>query len=109
MSQDTGRIRALNDELRKDLFTGHAIITIGIAALGAEAFLRLAQTIAVFDDFSHANDPDQEHDFGIFDFDGHSVAFKIDYYDKTQSRRSPDPADNSVTHRIITIMLAEEI
>ena len=34
--------------------------------------------------------------------------FKIDYYDKNLQNGSLDPADPSVTERIITIMLAEE-
>ena len=62
----------------------------------------------VFDDFCHANDPHEEHDFGAFDADGHKVFFKIDYFDESLSYHSPDPADPSVTKRVITIMLAEE-
>jgi len=55
-----------------------------------------------YDDFCHANDPYEEHDFGSFEADGHKIFFKIDYYD------SPDPSDPAVTNRVITIMLAEE-
>ena len=83
-------------------------MTTGIAALGSEAVNRLVQTIAVFDDFCTANDPHGEHDFGAFEFDGTQVFFKIDYYDKSLELGSPDPADPTVTERIITIMLAEE-
>jgi hypothetical protein len=65
-------------------------------------------TIPVFDDFCHANDPHEEHDFGSFEADGHRIFFKIDYLDHSMSMHSPDPADPSVTQRVITIMLAEE-
>ena len=105
---DKDSIRALNDQLRKTLTGGRAVITPGIAALGPEAVARLVQTIAVFDDFCHANDPHEEHDFGAFDFDGTMVAFKIDYYDKSLNFHSPNAADPTVTERVITIMRADE-
>jgi hypothetical protein len=58
--------------------------------------------------FATPNDPHQEHDFGAFDADGQRVFFKIDYFDESLTYHSPDPADPSVTQRVITIMLAEE-
>jgi hypothetical protein len=64
MNLNTTRIRALNDELRHNLPNAHAMLTAGIAALGPEAVARIVQTIAVYDDFCHANDPYGEHDFG---------------------------------------------
>ena len=79
MSRQTERIRALNDELRQHLTGGIAVMTPGIAALGLEAVDRIIKTIAVFDDFCHANDPHEEHDFGSFEADGHTIFFKIDY------------------------------
>jgi hypothetical protein len=108
MSTDTDRIRLLNDELRKHLLGGGAVMTPGIAALGREAVQRLVQVIATFDDFCCANDPHGEHDFGAFEFDGTPVMFKIDYYDKDLIFQSPDPANPAVTERIITIMRADE-
>jgi hypothetical protein len=108
MSSDTDSIRALNDDLRLHLLGGGAVMTPGIAALGQKAIARLVQTIAVYDDFSAATDPYGEHDVGILDFDGNRVMFKIDYYDKKLEFGSPNPADPSVTERVITIMLAEE-
>ena len=108
MSTDTDRIRLLNDELRQHLLGGGAVMTPGIAALGREAVQRLVQVVATFNDFCSANDPHGEHDFGAFDFDGAPVLFKIDYYDKSLSFHSPDPADPAVTKRVITLMLAEE-
>jgi hypothetical protein len=108
MDTKTARIRALNDELRQNFAEGLAVMTPGIAALGAEAVARIVKTIAVFDDFCHANDPHEEHDFGSFDADGHTIFFKIDYYDENLTYHSADPADPSVTKRVITVMLAEE-
>jgi hypothetical protein len=108
MDTKTDRIRALNDELRRTLTDGIALITPGVAALGLNAVERIFKTVSVFDDFCHADDPHQEHDFGSFEADGHTILFKIDYYDEELSRHSPDPADPPVTQRVITIMLAEE-
>jgi hypothetical protein len=108
MNPNPDRIRALNDELRQHFTGGRAVMTAGIAALGQEAVDRIVKTIAVFDDFCHANDPYSEHDFGCSEADGHSIFFKIDYFDKTLTYHSPDPSDPAVTERVITTMLAEE-
>jgi hypothetical protein len=108
MISKTEQIRALNDALRQNFHEGTAVMTAGIAALGAEAVARIVKSIAVYDDFCHANDPHEEHDFGAFEADGHMIFFKIDYYDKALACLSPDPANASVTERVITIMLAEE-
>ena len=108
MAADTARIRMLNDELRKDLTNGIAVITPGVAALGIEAVDLILKTIRVFDDFCRANDPHEEHDFGAFETGGQIIMFKIDYYDNTLTFHSPNPADPAVTKRVITVMLAEE-
>ena len=108
METKTARIRALNDEMRQRLIGGMAVMTPGVAALGQEAVARIVKTIEVYDDFCHANDPHEEHDFGAFDADGHRIFFKIDYFDESMTVHSPDPSDPNVTKRVITIMLAEE-
>jgi hypothetical protein len=103
MDTKTARIRALNDQLRQHLTGGMAVITPGVAALGAEAVERIVKTIAVFDDFCHANDPHEEHDFGSFEADSHIIMFKIDLYEE------PDVKDSNgepVVTRVLTIMLA---
>ena len=83
-------------------------MTPGIAALGPDAVARLVRTLIAFDDFSHENDPHEEHNFGAFDADGERVFFKIDYYDKDLQAHSPDPTDPNVTQRVLTLMLASE-
>ncbi|MGO4513561.1 DUF3768 domain-containing protein [Bradyrhizobium sp. 2TAF36] len=102
------RIRFLNDQLRTTLTGGRAFMTPGIAALGPEAVQRLLIAIAKFDAFSTANDPHGERDFGMLGFEGLSVIFKIEYFDANFEFGSPDPADPTVTQRVITVMLAEE-
>jgi hypothetical protein len=110
ITSKTEQIRTLNDRLRQNLSTGigTAVITTGVAALGVEAVARIVKAIAIYDDFCHENDPHEEHDFGAFEADGHVIFFKIDYYDPNLTCQPSDPADPNVTHRVITIMLAEE-
>jgi hypothetical protein len=108
MTTKTKAIRALNDELRQSFTTGTTVMTAGVAALGPGTVTHIVKTIGVYDDFCHSNDPCEEHDFGSFEVDGHTIFFKIDYFDKSRSYHSPDPSDPSVTERVITIMLAEE-
>jgi len=108
MEAKTNRIRALNDALRQTLTGGRAVLTPGVAALGQAAVARIIKTIAVFDDFCAANDPYGEHDYGAFEAEGHTIFFKIDYFDTALTYHSPDPGDPAVTERVLTIMLAEE-
>jgi Protein of unknown function (DUF3768) len=51
------------------------LLGIRVAAVGPEAVERIIKTIAVIDDFCHANDPYEEHDFGSFEVDGHRDLF----------------------------------
>lgn len=108
MSNATAKTRTLNDEFRRHLKGGTAVITPGIAALGAEAVGRIIQTIANYDAFCKANDPHEEHDFGVFEAEGARIFFKLDYFDLEMRCHSPDQSDPSVTRRVMTIMLAEE-
>jgi hypothetical protein len=108
MSQQTDRIRALNDELRRYLIGGLVVTTSGVAALGQSTLERIVRSIQAFDDFDPANDPHNEHDFGAIKVGEHSLFFKIDYYDQTLCAGSPDPSNPDVTERVMTIMLAEE-
>jgi hypothetical protein len=105
MNATTERIRALNDELRRNLSNGHAVMTAGVAGLGPEAVARIVKTIAVYDDFCHANDPYQEHDFGSFEADDHVIFFKIDLYEEPNVK---DANGEPFVNRVLTIMLADE-
>jgi hypothetical protein len=101
-------IRRLNDDFRRNLSSGIAVITPAVALLGREAVQHICRTIEVYEDFSRECDPHGEHDFGRFVADGHTIFFKIDYYDRELNAASPDPADPNVTRRVLTIMAAGE-
>ena len=106
------QIRALNDQMRTNgpLAASHNrwVITPGVVALGPEALEALIETIRKFSDFTEDNDPYGEHDFGSIEIEGERVFWKIDYYDRTLTDGSPDPADEAVTCRVLTLMLAME-
>lgn len=104
----TARIRDLNDHARQT-FTGcRVVITRGIAELGDEAADQVLAQVRTYDCFTPDNDPYGEHDFGSFHSGEYQVFWKWDYYDVDMSMHSPDPSDDTVTTRVLTIMLAEE-
>ena len=61
-------------------------------------------------DFSQSlgDNPYGERDMGWIDFMGERVMFKIYYYDLDLKYRSENPADPTVTSRVMTIMLASD-
>jgi hypothetical protein len=108
MTPATARIRALNDTLRRTHLDGLLHLTPGLVALGLEMIMLIDEAVASFEAFTPENDPHGEHDFGIVTVRGHTILFKIDYYDLDMHGASPDPADPTVTRRVMTLMLAEE-
>ena len=108
MKQRKLRVRQLNDDLRRTMSGGQVLITQGVEALGLMAVSTILCAVRHFDEFSAANDPYDEHDFGALTSAGHRVFWKIDCYDLKLEFGSPDPADPHVTARVITIMLASE-
>ena len=87
---------------------GRRLLTSGVWALGGVACFEIMCKVRTFKDFDEGNDPWHEHDFGAFDYKGQKIFFKIDYYDKDGKEGSPDPADPTVTCRVLTVMLASE-
>jgi len=101
------RIRTLNDRLRHTGQGGMILVSAGVAALPiCEA--EVTATVAAFDQFDEDNDPYGEHDFGALVLAGERLFWKIDYYDPSLIEGSPDPADETHTERVLTIMLASE-
>ena len=102
------RICALNDQLRRFHTGGRIMITKGVVAEG-EAFLTNALLmIAAFDDFSEANDPYGERDFGALTVGFERLFWKIDYYDPSLTSAAVDPAQSDGCVRVLTVMKAEE-
>ena len=99
------RIRELNDQLRCKAIGGRIVITRGIQALGADDLRAVLLAVARFDDFSEDNDPWGEHDCATLTVNGHRVIFKVDLYEDPEVKGADG---QSVTTRVLTIMLAEE-
>lgn len=99
MTPDVTKIAALNDALRKTLMTGLVVLTEGVRALPEATRKEVVTRVRTFDRFSIDNDPHGEHDFGAATVDGVKVFWKIDYYDRTLSYGSDDPADPAKTCR----------
>ena len=102
------RVRALNDNLRRNYIGGRIMFTAGISALEKETRIHILSAIIAFDAFTEDNDPHKEHDCAAMTVEDIRIIWKIDYYDKSLSNGSPDPSDPKVTERVMTVMLAEE-
>lgn len=101
-------IAKLNDQLRAQQTGGRLYVTSGVTSLGRGALPAILDAVRSYDRFDSGNDPYGEHDFGAFEHGGTQLFWKIDYYDQALRYASPDPADPSVTTRVLTVMLAEE-
>jgi len=103
------RIVRLNDAARQG--QGEhvtVVVTAGLKDRGEAYLIKVSRAVADFDQFSEANDPHGEHDFGALTLDGEKLFWKIDYFDLNLSAHSPDKANADITHRVLTIMLARE-
>lgn len=108
---NSDKIRQLNDEFRTNLFKrseNFLCLSQMFSALSISKQLQILDKVAKFNDFTEENDPYGEHDFGKVSMDGQDYFFKIDYYDNDLKYGSPNPADQTKTIRVLTIMQASE-
>jgi hypothetical protein len=94
------------------LLQGQCVLTRGVAALRSDVVAEIVERVCRFSEFTQANDPHGEHNFGAFEIEagGQSlrVYWKFDYYDRRYRHGSPDPSDPRRTRRVLTILLASE-
>ncbi|CDZ44272.1 DUF3768 domain-containing protein [Neorhizobium galegae] len=109
MNLDMPRLTSdLNDRLRETFSGGRVMLTRGVQGLPDDERGQLLRAVREFDAFDAANDPHAEHDFGRVLVAGHGYFWKIDYFDSDLQYLSPDPADEAVTTRVMTIMREDE-
>ncbi|MCA1654423.1 MAG: DUF3768 domain-containing protein [Sphingomicrobium sp.] len=101
-------IARLNDQLRCTARGGQIMVTRGVSSLEGFDAAELMAALSSYDGFDPDNDPHGERDFGDLTLWGEDLLWKVDAYDRVHQFASPDPADERVTSRVLTVMLATE-
>ena len=109
VAQSQARIRQLNDHLRTTGQGGRVVMTQAMRQYCPDCLPDIIAAIREFDGFTPDNDPYGEHDFGQVTVDDETIFWKIDYYDVNLEFGSPDPADDTITCRVMTIMTASDL
>ena len=101
-------IRELNDSFRTSFIGGKVMLTLGIRAKSDIEQTEILERVINFNDFNKNNDVYGEHDYLSFDYKGEKIIAKIDYYDLKYRFMSENPADPTITNRVLTIMTGAE-
>jgi len=96
------KIARRNDEFRRG--DNEMAFTSGAFALPDLA--GLLQAVKDYRDFTTENDPEGEHDFGVIEWKGEVVFWKIDYYDPTLEGWCDPLAEDC--RRVLTVLLDSE-
>lgn len=105
---DVKKIAQQNDSFRQTFCGGKILLTCGISALPSIQQTEIINKVKNFNDFTEDNDPYGEHNFGCFEYRGQQIFWKIDLYDVNFEFYSPQPDDETVTNRVLTILFANE-
>ncbi len=103
-------IAQLNDTLRQRGEGGTIMVTRNVLHLPGFDPAALQTALAEYQGFCVDSDPHGERDFGDLTLFGASLLWKVDYFASYSNFQfgSDDPADPSITKRVLTVMLAEE-
>ena len=106
---NVARIRFLNKRLKWTGEGGAFCMTASVNSLSIREVGAFWDKFRLEQVFNYEDgDPKNNHEFGTIKTEDHLFCWKINYYDLDVQHHSPDPADESITKRILTIMLASE-
>lgn len=110
----TETIARLNDRVRQGLDRqARIVITANLLAQISDGtprsqIIAQANVLRAVRNCTFSSDS-PERDLAFFEVDGKRACFKIDYYDLALEYGSDDPADASVTRRVMTIMSPQDM
>jgi hypothetical protein len=99
------KIIELNDELRTTFKGGRVQMTRCVYDLDERLRGRALSVMARYNKF----DTESEHDSGVFIFAGYAFEWRIEYRAKDGTGVSPDPADPSMTFRVLTLYALDDV
>ena len=106
---------ATNNRFRQQVLQGNpghhrVLATQGISALGPQAVQEILFAVLSFrdEDFRESFEPWGDRDMIVVEHHGQKIWGKIDTYDPSGEFMSPDPGDDAVTVRVLTVMLPNE-
>lgn len=104
-----------NNRFRQDMLLGNhvhhqLVCTRGISDLGPAVAQEILDLMLRFpdEDFRESFEPWGDRDFIVVQCQGLKVWGKIDCYDLSMEYLSPEPVDDAVTVRVLTLMLPDE-
>jgi len=115
MAIEITNVGCANNRFRADALLGnpghHRILaSAGVNAMGPEAVQGILLLVLSFKDkdFRESFDPWGDRDFISVEYCGQTFFAKIATYDPSMEFMSPDPVDDLVTVRVLTVMLPDE-
>ncbi len=93
--------------LRTTGFGGKVVLSPGVANLATRDDVVRA-VMAQDPNNGPKHDPTGRNEFGVVNLNNVRYFWKIDYYDRSYTVMSPDPADPLITKRVLTILRADE-
>ena len=100
----------INDTFRKTFQGGKVVLTHGIRALSKTEVAEIMLKVSKFNDFTVANDPYEEHDYGSFECNGKENHLeKLTITTRITNIVQKTQQTSQKQNRVLTIMLCRRI